>query len=148
MINKPIGLTRCRLNGCEPAVCLPYLKELILDIGDDQFVGEGQLAVEYMRNSLKAMKHRLHVEKLVIFLRKYGIDCMNMTSFAKDLQKIKIGHCFVVGGNASKYSELRIFDLATGMGMKRDPHWLFPDTKKNGKIDGTVFSTKFCEKSQ
>lgn len=148
MINKPIGLSRCRLNGCEPAVCLPYFKELILDIGNDQFLGEGRFAVGYMRSSLKAMKHRLHVEKLVLFLRNYGLDCTNMTAFAKDLQKIKIGRCFVIGGNASKYSELDIFDLAMDMGMKRDPHWLFPDTKKNGKIDGPVFSVKFCEKSQ
>ena len=148
LINKPIGLTRCRLNGCEPAVCLPHFKELILDIGHDQSLGEGTFNLEYMRRSLQAMKNRLHVEKLVLFLRYYGLDWTNMTSFAKDLQKIKIGHCFVVGGNASKFSELNIFALAMDMGMKRDPHWLFPDTKRNGKIDGPVFSIKFCEKSQ
>lgn len=147
LINKPIGLTRCRLNGCEPAVCLPYFKELILDIGDDNSFENGLFVFESMQCSLKAMKYQLYVDKLVLFLRRHGMDCMNMFSFAKDLQKIKTGNCLVIGGDASKYSEINICDLAIDMGMKRDPHWLFPDTKKNGKINGPVFSVTFCEKS-
>ena len=141
LISKPIGLTRCHLNGCRAASNEPYIRQIHLEIGHEEDY-QGTFMTEAMQHSLNGMKSTLHVEKLVIKLCRHSLDLMSMKLFVEALQKIQVGHSFVICGDASKYNELNLRSFAMQMGMNPGNHWIWPKPK-GGLIDEPFFEMGF-----
>lgn len=143
MINKPLGLAKCRLNGCDSAMSGPYINEMHLDVGHVLGEHQGAFMVEAMTYSLNAMKFSLRVENLSVQLHRHSLDTVTVSSFLRVLQKVQVIHSLTIYGDADKYNTLNVFEIAIQMGMKAQSYVMIPEPKKDGYIDGTAFCIKF-----
>ena len=97
---------------------------------------------EAVQHSLNGMKSTLHVEKLVLNLRRHSLNLLGMSLFIEALQKIQIGHVLVIQGGSDKYNELNLRSLAMQMGMNPGNNWVWPKPKA-GLIDEPFFEMGF-----
>ena len=152
MINKPLGPSRCRRNGCACALPGVWVKELHLDIGDDGMPSMGIIRTETIEDSLRLMKTNLHVDKLVVQIRKHSFRTTNdvgasFVNFADALKKIKVGRALVIEGDGPKYWDLDIIGFAAHMDMSNYPYkTTIPKSEADARSTKSTFCIEFRSK--